>query len=363
MTTPAAPAAPKAKPKPRLAVDVLLPLDRTTGLHDAPRRAREIAATGVDGLFTFEGQHDVFFPLVAASAGGDLDVDLMTNVAIAFPRSPMHLAYAAYDLQTLARGRFRLGLGSQVKPAIQRRYGSTWVRPVAQMREIVLATKAILNRWEGLAPLEFRGEFTTHTLMTPNFDPGPNPYGLPKIHVGALGPKMTEMTAEVADGILVMPFNSARHFAERSLPAIDRGLATAGRTRDDLEIVVEAIMAVGETDEEIETASRGVRGLLSFYGSTPSYRPVLEVEGWGDVQPELNAMSKRGEWAQMSNLITDEMVDTIAVRGRPAECAAELVRRFGSAADRVCLYFPGYPISDEALARLVSEIRQATANV
>ncbi len=354
MTTPTSP-----KVKPRLAIDVLLPLDKTTGLHEAPRRAREIAATGVDGLFTFEGQHDVFFPLVAASAGGDLDVDLMTNVAIAFPRSPMHLAYAAYDMQTLARGRFRLGLGSQVKPAIQRRYGSTWVRPVAQMREIVLATKAILNRWEGTAPLDFRGEFTTHTLMTPNFDPGPNPYGLPKIHVGALGPKMTEMTAEVADGILVMPFNSARHFAERSLPAIDRGLAKAGRTRDDLEIVVEAIMAVGETDEEIEAASRGVRGLLSFYGSTPSYRPVLEVEGWGDVQPELNAMSKRGEWAQMSGLITDDMVDTIAVRGRPAECAAELVRRFGSAADRVCLYFPGYPISDEALARLVEEIRRA----
>jgi probable F420-dependent oxidoreductase len=338
---------------------VLLPLDRTTGLREAPKRAREIAATGVDGLFTFEGQHDVFFPLVAASAGGDLDLDLMTNVAIAFPRSPMHLAYAAYDLQTLSRGRFRLGLGSQVKPAIQRRYGSAWVRPVAQMREIVLATKAILNRWEGTAPLDFRGEFTTHTLMTPNFDPGPNPYGLPKIHVGALGPKMTEMTAEVADGILVMPFNSARHFAERSLPAIDRGLATAGRTRDDFEIVVEAIMAVGETDEEIETASRGVRGLLSFYGSTPSYRPVLEVEGWGDVQPELNAMSKRGEWAEMSSLITEEMVDTIAVRGRPAECAAELVRRFGSAADRVCLYFPGYPISDDALARLVAEIRRA----
>ncbi len=343
----------------RLAIDVLLPLDRTQTLADAPRRARETAATGVDGLFTFEGQHDVFFPLVAACASGPLDVDLMTNVAIAFPRSPMHLAYAAYDLQALSGGRFRLGLGSQVKPAIQRRYGSRWERPVAQMRECVLATKAILEHWEGNGPLEFRGEYTTHTLMTPNFNPGPNPFGVPKIHVGALGPKMTEMTAEVADGILVMPFNSARHFAERTLPAMDRGLATAGRTRDDLEIVVEAIMAVGETDEQVEAASRGVRGLLSFYGSTPSYRPVLDVEGWGDVQPELNAMSKRGEWTAMSGLITDEMVDTIAVRGRPDECARELVRRFGSAADRVCLYFPGYEMSDERLARLVSAIGEA----
>ncbi len=271
----------------------------------------------------------------------------------------MHMANAAWDLQALSGGRFRLGLGSQIKPHIERRYGSTWSRPVARMREIVLAIKAILAAWEGTAPLDFRGEFTTHTLMTPNFNPGPNPFGLPKIEVGALGPKMCEMTAEVADGILVMPFNSRRHFNERTLPAIDRGLATAGRTRDDLEIVVEVICAVGETDEEVEAAARGVRGLLSFYGSTPSYKPVLDVEGWGDVQPQLNAMSKRGEWAAMSGLISDEMVDTIAVRGRPDECAREIVRRFGDVADRACLYFPGYPMSDERLARLMESIRAA----
>jgi probable F420-dependent oxidoreductase len=342
----------------RLAVDVQLPSDRTSGLARAGERAREIAATGVDGLFTFEGPHDVFFPLVMACAQGSLDLDLMTNVAIAFPRSPMHLANAAYDLQVLSGGRFRLGLGSQIKPAIEKRYGSTWIRPVAQMREIVLATKAIFDAWEGKAPLNFRGEFTTHTLMPPTFNPGPNPYGPPMIHVGALGPKMTQMTAEVADGILVMPFNSARHFAERTLPAIDRGLEKAGRTRDDLEIVCEAIVAVGETDEEIAAASAGVRALLSFYGSTPSYRPVLDVEGWGDLQPELNAMTKRGEWAAMPNLITEDMVDTIAVRGTPAEVARELVHRFGSAAERLCLYFPGYALRDETLAALVTEIRR-----
>ena len=343
----------------RLAVDIQLPSDKTSGLDNAARRARELASTGIDGLFTFEGQHDVFFPLVAASAAGPLDVDLMTNVAMAFPRSPMHMANAAYDLQQISGGRFRLGLGSQIRPHIERRYGSTWSRPVARMREIVLAIKAILAAWEGTAPLDFRGEFTTHTLMTPNFNPGPNPFGLPKIHVGALGPKMTEMTAEVADGLLVMPFNSKRHFTERTLPAIDRGLASANRTRDDLEIVVEVICAVGETDEEVEAATRGVRGLLSFYGSTPSYKPVLDVEGWGDVQPQLNAMSKRGEWAAMSGLITDEMVDTIAVRGRPDECAREIVRRYGDVAQRACLYFPGYPISDERLGRLMEEIRTA----
>jgi probable F420-dependent oxidoreductase len=345
----------------KLAIDVQLPSDKSSGLRDAPRRAREMAATGVDGLFTFEGQSDVFFPLVAASIQGDLDLDLMTNVAMAFPRSPMHMAYAAYDLQKLSNGRFRLGLGSQIKPHIERRYGSTWSKPVARMREMVLATKAILETWEGLGPLDFRGEFTTHTLMTPNFDPGPNPFGMAKIHVGALGPKMCEMTAEVADGILVMPFNSKRHFAERTMPAIDRGLTTAGRTRGDLEIVVEVITAVGETDEQVETATRAVKGLLSFYGSTPSYKPVLDVEGWGDLQPELNAMSKRGEWAGMSGLITDEVVDTIAVRGRPAEVAKAIVDRFAGIPERVCLYFPGYPMSDECLAHLVDEIAIASS--
>jgi probable F420-dependent oxidoreductase len=318
-----------------------------------------MAAVGVDGLFTFEGAHDVFFPLVAACADGPPGLDLMTNVAMAFPRSPMHMANAAYDLQLMSQGRFRLGLGTQIRPHIERRYSATWSRPVARMRETVLAIKAIFDCWEGKAPLAFRGEFFTHTLMTPTFNPGPNPYGMPKIHVGALGPQMCEMTAEVADGILVMPFNSGRHFRERTLPAIDRGLAKSGRAYEDFEIVIEAIMAVGETDEELAAASKGVRGLLSFYGSTPSYKPVLDVEGWGDVQPELNAMSKRGEWAQMPSLITDQMVETISIFGTPADAAAELVRRFGQHADRACLYFPGYDMSDQRLSRLVDEIKRA----
>ena len=170
---------------------------------------------------------------------------------------------------------------------------------------------------------------------------------------------MCEMTAEVADGILVMPFNSGRHFRERTMPAIERGLATGGRTADEFEIVVEAIMAVGETDEQLEAASKGVRGLLSFYGSTPSYKPVLDVEGWGDVQPELNAMSKRGEWAQDAR--PHHRSDGRHDRGlrHPAEAASELVERFGEHADRACLYFPGYEMSDERLARLVDEIRRA----
>lgn len=306
----------------------------------AADRARELTATGVAGLFTFEGPHDVFLPLAAAA--GVVETDLMTNVAIAMPRSPMHLAHTAYDLQLLSKGRFRLGLGSQIKPHIENRYGATWSPPAARMREIVLAVKAILTSWQDGTPLDFRGEHTRHTLMPPTFVPGPNPYGVPPVLLGALGPVMTRTAAEVADGLLVMPFHSRRHFLERTLPAVDEGLERSGRTRAEFAILPQAIVATGRTDEEMAAAEAGVRGLLAFYGSTPAYRPVLEVEGWADVQPELNRLSKVGDFAAMFELVTDEMLATLAVRGTPEECATEIERRFGDVAERVCAYFPGY---------------------
>ena len=339
-------------------VDISLAM---TGPEGAAERAAELIATGADGLFTFENSHDVFFPLVLASTATAGRLDLMTNVAMSFPRSPLHMAYAANDLQLLNQGGFRLGIGSQIRPHIQKRYGSRWGKPVAQMRESVLATKMILDHFAGDGPFEFVGEYTRHTLMTPNFNPGPNPYGKPPVLVGALGPKMCEMTAEVADGILVMPFNSQRHFAERTMPAIERGLTTSGRSVDDFEIVVEVICAVGQTDEEIAAASLGVKSLLGFYGSTPSYKPVLDVEGWGDLQPQLNVLSKQGDWRGMAASVSDEMLATIGVVGRPAAIGAEIARRFGHAADRVCLYFPGYPISDECIAETVAAVKEAAA--
>jgi len=325
---------------------------------DAAARAQELERLGVDGAFTFENAHDLFFPLVAAAPVCSLD--LMTNVAIAFPRSPVHLAHAAYDLQLLSEGRFRLGLGSQVKAHIERRYGARWHKPVAQMREWVLATKAILDSWQEGGRVDFRGAYTTHTLMTPAFDPGPNPFGVPKILVGALGPRMNEMAAEVADGILVMPFNSARHMRERTVPAIERGLATAGRALADLEITVEVIVGVGRNERELE-AAKGLRNLLAFYGSTPAYRPVLDIEGWGELQPELNGLSKRGEWQQMGRLITDEMVSTIGVFGTPVQCAEEIVARYGDWADRVCAYFPYYNAGDDLIAEFTAALKNASA--
>jgi probable F420-dependent oxidoreductase len=318
----------------------------------AAQRARELVAAGVDGLFTFEGPHDVFLPLGAAASA--VATDLMTNVAIALPRSPMHLAHTAYDLQLLSKGRFRLGLGSQIKPHIEHRYGASWERPVARMRETVLAVKAILASWQDGTRLDFRGEFTRHTLMPPAFSPGPNPHGVPPVLLGALGPQLTRTAAEVADGLLVMPFHSHRHFRERTLPAVAEGLARSGR--EAVPIFPQAIVAMGHTQDEQARALLGVRALLAFYGSTPAYRPVLEVEGWGELQPELNALSKTGNVAAMVALVDDTMARTLAVVGSPAECAAEIERRFGDVADRVCAYFPGYDAPLEQVSALAAAL-------
>ncbi len=319
-------------------------------LDNAAQRAAELEALGVDGIFTFENAHDLFFPLVAAAPACSLD--LMTNVAIAFPRSPLHLAHAAWDLGQLSHGRFRLGLGSQIRPHIEKRYGSTWSEPVTRMGEWVQATKAILDSWQHGSQLRYEGRFTRHTLMTPNFNPGPNPHGVPKVLVGALGPKMTEMAASVSDGILIMPFNSQRHLETVTLPAIERGLTAAQRSEHDIELIAEIIVGMGRTDEELERA-RNIKTLMAFYGSTPSYRTVLNAEGHGDLQPRLNEMSKRGEWMEMSGLISDDLMGRIGVYGTPRQCAEQIVARVGGFANRVCAYFPAFSPDDDLLAEFV----------
>lgn len=316
-------------------------------------RARTLVEAGAAGLFTFEGPHDVLLPLAAVA--GRVDTDLMTNVAIAMPRSPMHLAHAAWDLQLMSRGRFRLGLGSQIRPHIEKRYGATWSAPAARMREIVLAVRAILTSWQDGTPLDFRGEHTRHTLMPSTFVPGPNPYGPPPVLLGALGPVMTRTAAEVADGLLVMPFHSHRHFRERTLPAVAAGMKRAGRT--EFPLYPQVIVAMGRSADERAAASTGVRGLLAFYGSTPAYRPVLDIEGWGGLQPELNALSKSGDIMTMFDRISEPVLETLAVRGTPEECAAEIKRRFADVADRVCCYFPGYDPPTDQIAALATALR------
>ncbi len=333
------------------AIDTQLtaPLDR---VGDAALRAHEI---GLDGLFTFEGQHDVFLPLAVAAAAA-VPIDLYPNVAIAFPRSPMHVAYTAWDLQTLSSGRFLLGLGSQIRPAIEKRYGAAWHPPAARMREYVLALKAIFACWQHGEPLAFRGSYTTHTIMAPNFNPGPNPSGIPPVLVAGLGPKMTAVAGSVADGLMVMPFTSAGFVRENTMPWVLSALAGSGRGRAEFTVVGEVIVCCGRDEAEQATADAGTRGLLSFYGSTPAYKPVLDHEGWGDLQPELNRLSKTGGWAQMPALIDEAMLSTISVRGTPAQCAAAIADRYEGVADRVAFYLP-YRHDDSLVAELVAAIR------
>lgn len=318
---------------------------------------RVLSGAGADGLFTFEGQHDVFLPLTVAA--GNSSANVMTNVAIAGPRSPLHLAHAAYDLQVYSEGRFRLGLGSQIRPHIEKRYGATWGKPAARMRETVAAVRAILTAWEGEQPLNFRGEFFTHTLMPPTFDPGPNPFGPPSVLLGALGPIMTRTAAEVADGLLVMPFNSARHLAERTLPAVAEGLRRSERDMADFEIIPQVMVAMGRTDAALRAAIDGVASLIGFYGSTPAYLPVLEVEGWDGVHAELNACTKSGQFARMRELVTEPMVRTIGVAGTPQECAHQIYDRFGAVAAEVCCYFPGYDPALDDIGELIAALHAA----
>ncbi|MGD0881774.1 MAG: TIGR03617 family F420-dependent LLM class oxidoreductase [Acidimicrobiales bacterium] len=325
------------------------------GLEDAPVHARRLEALGVDGAFTFEGPHDVFTPLILA-AGATSTLELATNVAIAFPRNPVQLAHQAWDLQLLSRGRFTLGLGTQVRAQIERRYGADFDRPVARMRELVGALRAIFVAWETGEPLDFRGEFTSHTLMPPMFNPGPHPYGPPPIALGGLGPQMVSLAAEVADGLLVMPFNTAAHLRTKTLPAVEEGLARGGRARSDLTVTGEVIVCCGRDEAELEEARVAGRWLLSFYASTPSYRPVLEVEGWEDLQPELRSLTRSGRWEEMPDRIDDTMLATLAVVGSPAEVAAGVATRFGGLVDRVGFYTP-YLVADDTLGELVDELR------
>jgi len=330
------------------------------GLADAADRARELRDAGASGVASFEGAHDVFAPLTLAATVGGLD--LMTNVAIGFPRNPIHLAHQANDHQLLSSGRFILGLGTQVRTQIEKRFGAPFDKPVARMTELIAALRAIFAAWNSGERLNFRGDYYRHTLMTPAFNPGPNPYGPPPIYVGALGPRLTRAVAEHADGLLVMPFGSKRFLHEHTMPTVREALRAGNRQTGDFTVLPEIIVSTGGTDAEREQADAGTRRLLAFYGSTPAYRPVLAAHGWEDLQPELNALSKQGRWEEMGGLIDDEVLHTIAACGTPADVARHIRDRVDGVADTVCLYQPG-PMGLDTLAAIIDELSPGSHRV
>lgn len=323
-------------------------------LSGAAQRAADLAGTGLHGLFTFEGNSDVFFPLVHAT---DLDLDIYTNVAIAFPRSPMHLAYQAWDLHRASGGRFALGLGTQIKPHIERRYSSTWGKPVARMVELIEVLREIWDNWADGSPLDHNGEFYRVDLMTPLFVPAALGHPRPEIWAGALGPRMTEAMAQHADGIVIHPFNTGSFLRERTLPMIQAGLDAGDRDRNDFTLNVGCIANPCTTDEEYERASNAMRFNLAFYGSTPAYRVTLDHHGLGDLQPRLREVTKSGDWSTLGDLIDDEVLDLLAVRGTPEECAARLTKEYGDVADRLSLTVS--TATDQALAEMMTALEAA----
>lgn len=335
-----------------------MPIDgalQATDLRGAGAAARAMEADGFDGILTFEGAHDPFLPL-AVAAEHTTRARLTTAVAIAFARNPMVCAYLANDLQILAGGRFVLGLGTQIRPHIEKRFSQTWSKPNARMREFVRAMRAIWRAWESGERLEFRGAFYTHTLMTPFLSPGANPFGAPPIALAGFGPAMIAVAGEVADGWIVHPLNSPAYVAAVGLPALERGLARSARARSDVEIACQTIVMIGSTDAELALARMKAKGQIAFYGSTPAYRIMLDHHGWGDLQPELNRMSKLGQWSEMIALVSDDMLDAIGVAGRPAEVGRRLRQR-NAWADRtsIVLYNETAP---EAVADLVRAFKE-----
>lgn len=325
-------------------------------LHRAAAGARKAEDAGYDAVWSTETGHDPFLPLLIAAEHTE-KVQLGTAIVVAFGRSPLTLAHTAWDLNAFSRGRFLLGLGSQIKPHIEKRYSMPWSHPAPRMREFISAMRAIWDCWQNGTALDFRGEFYTHTLMTPFFNPGPNQFGGPKVFLAAVGEGMTKVAAEVADGLLVHGFTTERYLREVTIPSVEAGLAATGRTRADFQLSYPAFVVTGETDEEVEAADRGTRRQIAFYGSTPAYRGVLEQHGWGDLQPELNSLSKKGAWEEMGRLISDDVLDAFAVRGTPEEIAGALQQRFGDIIDRISLYMP---YKDKGVApRILAGLKEA----
>ncbi|MET8427844.1 LLM class F420-dependent oxidoreductase [Nocardia sp. NPDC004860] len=313
---------------------------------------------GYDGVWSTEVARDPFLPLLAAAQRSPR-LQVGTAVAVAFARNPMTLATVANDLHAFSSGRFILGLGSQIEAHIVRRFSMPWSAPAARMREFIAALRAIWSSWQFDERLDFRGDFYQHTLMTPMFRPEPNPWGSPPILLAAVGPKMTQVAAETADGLVLHGFTTERYLREATLPIVESGLAGSGRSRREFTLSYPGLLATGATEESLREAVAAVKSQLAFYGATPAYRAVLELHGWGELHTELHRLSKAGDWSAMTGLIDDTILNAFAVVGEPATIGPELERRFGDIVDRFTLYTP-YPL-DESVRRTIIDDLHAPA--
>jgi probable F420-dependent oxidoreductase len=336
---------------PRVKVDGGIP----NQLGRVVEAATALEQNGYDGGWAFETSHDPFLPLLLA-AEHTSRLELGTNIAVAFARNPMIVANLGWDLQAYSQGRFILGLGTQIQPHIEKRFSMPWSHPARRMREFVSALHAIWSAWRDGTKLGFEGEFYTHKIMTPMFTPEAQPYPPPRVFLAAVGEAMTEMCGEVADGHLGHPMVSKRFLTEVTMPALLRGMQRCGRDRSDFEVSAEVMIATGETDAELTAAMAAARKQIAFYGSTPAYRKVLELHGWGDLHTELNRLSKQGEWDTMGSLIDDDMLGAFAVVGPVDEIAAALHSRCEGVVDRVLPIF--FAATQDCITAALKEFRQ-----
>lgn len=324
-------------------------------LGRVPALAADLEKQGYDGCWSAETNHDPFLPL-ALAAEHTSKIELGTSIAVAFARNPMTVANVGWDLQSYSQGRFILGLGTQIKPHIEKRFSMPWSHPVRRMREFVLALQAIWAAWKDGTRLHFEGEFYTHKIMTPMFTPEPQPFPSPKIFIAAVGDAMTEMCGEVADGMLGHAFTTKRYLDEVTTPALLRGLQRSGRDRREFQLSCPVFVVTGDTDAEVQAAAAATRKQIAFYGSTPAYRRVLELHGWGELQTELHRLSLQGAWDTMGSLIDDEMLEAFAVVAPIDHVARELRSRYDGVVDRI---MPGFATASKAtVTAVVHELRQ-----
>jgi len=328
----------------------------THDLESIPDYARKVEALGYDCLWSAETQHDPFLPL-AVAATVTSKIKLGTSIAVAFPRSPMILAQISWDLAKASGGRFILGLGSQVKGHNERRFSVKFESPAPKMREVVLAMRAIWDCWQNGTTLAFKGQFFRFDLMTPFFNPGPIEHPTISVYIAGVNPTMCRVAGEVCDGLHVHPFNSPKYLRELVRPAVEEGMAKAGRARADFTYATSSFVIVGDTEQEITRQKQAVKQQIAFYASTRTYEPVLAAHGWQDLVPHLHRKSVEGDWKGMADLITDEMLETYAVVGSYATIAARLKERYAGLLDRTAFYQPDKQptLDDPRLPRVIQE--------
>jgi probable F420-dependent oxidoreductase len=309
-------------------------------LNEVPSLAKAAEDLGFDTLWTLEGRHDGLLPLALAAVHTE-KVKLGTAAVHAFPHSPMSLAMAAWDLALASKGRFILGLSTQVKGHMERRYSVPWLPPVPRMREYIESLRAIFQCWEaGGKKLSYQGKYYNFSLMTPFFTPPRHEYWKIPIHIGGINKYISRLAGELCDGFLVHPLHGAKYLREHVIANIEIGLKKAGRRREDISVATAVPVIVGRNDEERDALRKSIRNTLAFYSSTRTYKAVLDSYGWGDVTMRLNELSRKGDWASLPNQITDEMIDVFAVSGTYDDIADKIKARYEGLLDHVSFYHP-----------------------